>query len=81
MKKILCPICKKYMSEHDRKQTISCLDKFINVMTNPVVYGSSFGVGNRICPTCNKDVNDHNTIQIKECVEKFVKEVLASTTK
>ena len=68
------------MSEHDRKQTISCLDKFINVMTNPVVYGS-LGSGNRICPTCNKDVNDHNTIQIKECVAKFVKEVLASNTK
>ena len=80
MKKIFCPICKKHMSEHNRKQTISCLDKFINVMTNPVVY-ASFGAGNRICPTCNKDVNDHNTIQIKECVEKFVKEVLASTTK
>ena len=80
MKKIFCPICKKHMSEHNRKQTISCLDKFINVMTNPVVYGS-LGSGNRICPTCNKDVNDHNTIQIKECVAKFVKEVLASNTK
>ena len=72
MKKIFCPTCKKDFNEHDKRQTNVCLEKFINVATNPVVYSSTKKI---ICPTCEKDILDHNQYQAKECVDKFIKKV------
>jgi uncharacterized protein YbaR (Trm112 family) len=72
MKKIVCPTCKKYLNEHDKRQTNLCLEKFINVSTNPVVYSSTKKI---ICPTCKKDMLEHNQYQAMECVNKFIKQV------
>ena len=72
MKKIFCPTCKKDFNEHDKRQTNLCLEKFINVATNPVAYSST---KKTVCPTCEKDMLDHNQYQAKECVDKFIKQV------
>ena len=72
MKKIICPTCKKSMNEHDERETNLCLEKFINVATNPVVYSSTKKI---ICPMCEKDTLDHNQVQTMECVNKFIKQV------
>ena len=72
MKKIFCPTCKKDFNEHDKRQTNLCLEKFINVATNPVVYSSTKKM---ICPICEKDMLDHNQYKAMECVNKFIKQV------
>ena len=72
MKKIFCPTCKKDFNEHGKLQTNLCLEKFINVATNPVVYNST---KKTVCPTCEKDMLDHNQHQTMECVNKFIKQV------
>ncbi len=72
MKKIFCPTCRKAFEQHDTRKTNLCLEKFINIATNPVVYISTKKI---ICPTCEKDMLDHNQYQAMECVEKFIKQV------
>jgi len=72
MEKISCPVCGKDMSEHDDLQTHKCLQKFIKIATNPVVYAS---VKKIICPTCKKDMAEHNQDQTVECLNKFIKQV------
>ena len=72
MKKIFCPTCKKDFNEHGKRQTNLCLEKFINVATNPVAYSST---KKTVCPTCEKDTLDHNQHQTMECVNKFIKQV------
>jgi transcription initiation factor IIE alpha subunit len=72
MEKISCPVCGEDMSEHDDLQTHKCLQKFIKVATNPVVYAS---VKKTICPTCKKDMTEHNQDQTVECLNKFIKQV------
>ena len=72
MKKIFCPTCRKAFDQHDKRQTNLCLEKFINVATNPVVYSST---KKTICPICEKDMLDHNQYQATECVDNFIKQV------
>ena len=73
MKKIFCPICRKAFDQHNKRQTNVCLEKFINVATNPVAYSST---KKTVCPTCEKDMLDHDQHQTMECVNKFVKQVI-----
>ena len=72
MEKISCPACRKDFDQHDKRQTNLCLEKFINIATNPVVYSSTKKI---ICPTCEKDMLDHNQYMAMECVNKFIKQV------
>ena len=72
MGKISCPTCRKDMDQHDERQINLCLEKFINVATNPVVYSSTKKM---ICPICEKDMLDHNQYLAMECVNKFIKQV------
>ena len=60
------------MNEHDERQTNLCLEKFIKIATNPVVYSSTKKI---ICPICEKDMLEHNQYQAMECVDKFIKQV------
>ncbi len=61
------------MNEHDERETNLCLEKFINVATNPVVYSSTKNI---ICQMCEKDTLDHHQVQTMECVNKFIKQVM-----
>ena len=72
MKKIFCPTCRKAFDHHDKRQTNLCLEKFVNVATNPVVYSSTKKI---ICPICEIDMLDHNQYQARECADKFIKQV------
>ncbi len=72
MEKIVCPTCRKDMSEHDEWQAYLCVEKFVKVATNPVAYGSVRKID---CPMCKEDMGDHNEEQTTQCMNELIKEV------